>query len=111
MATTDFSTDHLNGYRAALAWNIVKWLAARTGEHPDGGGCKAFYSPREWVKRGESYGKDAVLILCHDGGALAPFCNYNYGNWEGMKAFSDFLSSKGYYVECCTSWYSAVYRA
>lgn len=108
MATTDFSTDHLNGKAKTLANGIVKWMTERYGAAPDGGGCKAFYSKREWRDRGEEYGTDAVLILCHDGGDLTNMCGY-YPSPKAEDAFYLYLKAKGYYVEGCTSWYSAVY--
>lgn len=109
MSAKDFNTDHLDSGKA-LAKAITKWLTDYSGAAPDGGGCRAFYSPKEWKERGEDYGTNAKLILCHDGGDLYYYCNYDSGNWDGIEAFDKFLRSKGYYVECCTSWYSAVYK-
>jgi len=79
------------------------------GPHAYGGGCRAFYSPEEWHDRGERYGCESVLVLCHDGGDLARFCNYDYQDYDAVEKMSDALKGLGFYVESCTSWYSAVY--
>lgn len=105
----DFDASDLKGKARTLANAITAWLAARNGYAPSGNGCKAYYSPRQWRERGESYGCDSVLILCHDGGALATVCNLDYGNYLAAEEFRKFLHSRGYWVEACTSWYSAVY--
>lgn len=105
----DFDTSNLSGKAKTLANGIVKWMTERYGQSPSGGGSRAFYSPKEWRERGESYGQQSVLILCHDGGDLAPLCNWDYECYKSMEAFKDFLRQKGFYVEQCTSWYSAVY--
>lgn len=73
------------------------------------GGCRAFYSPAEWRARGEEYGKDALLILVHDGGDLAAYCNPAYEDRDAMIALRDALSHVGLYAEQCTGWYTAVY--
>lgn len=79
------------------------------GPEASGGGCRAFYTPEEWKARGEEYGCNSILILCHDGGDLAPYCNYDYGHWDMNSELNEALRSLGYFVEGCTSWYSAVY--
>ena len=109
MSTNDFRTEHLSGPTKALADAIVGWLAAYCGEAPDGGGCRAFYAPAEWIARGEDYGCDSALVLVHDGGDLSPFCNWSHGRYKAIEAFSAFLKTKGFFVEQCTGWYSAVY--
>lgn len=75
----------------------------------DGGGCQAFYSPEEWKLRGESYGQNALLIIVHDGGDLAPFFNYDYEAYALIDRMDNALSELDCYAEQCTSWYSAVY--
>jgi len=73
------------------------------------GGCKVFYSPEEWQERGESYGAESELIVCHDGGAHAMFFNMDYGNYNEVEDMAHSLHNKGVYVEQCTCWYSAIY--
>lgn len=97
------------------------------------GGCKAFYSPEEWIARGEEYGKNSMLIVVYDGGDLRPFFNmdsaYDLGasyadfcTAEGHRVAKDYnpyatvenmqaaLIRAGFFVEECTGWYAAVYE-
>lgn len=110
MATSDFNTDHLKGESKRIADAIVKFLKKDRLEDPDGGGCKAFYSPQEWKERKESYGTDSKLVLVHDGGDLAPYCNLDYECYPRVEKLAKRLKEMGYYVEQCTCWYSAVYE-
>ena len=106
----DFDTSNLSGKAKTIADGIIKFLTERNGEAPDGGGCRAFYSTKEWKERGESYGTSSLLILCHDGGDLGPVCNHDYECYKAMEDFAGFLRNHyGVYVEQCTSWYSAIY--
>ena len=73
------------------------------------GGCRAFYSPAEWQARGEQYGTDALLILCHDGGDLAAYCNPAYEDRDAMRALREALSHIGLFAEQQTGWYTAIY--
>jgi hypothetical protein len=77
----------------------------------DTGGCKAFYSPAYWKDRGESYGLESALIICHDGGGLAPVFNLDYGCYDLHDQMQRAMMARGFYVEACTAWYSAVYRS
>lgn len=96
----------------------------------DTGGCKAFYSPAEWRKRGEEYGCTSKLIVVYDGGDLRPAFNMDaaydldcmvcdafggqppnyqpYSTYEGMQ---EALKAAGLYFEECTRWYAAVYAS
>lgn len=111
MSTNDFDTSHLSGNAKRVADSIVAWLTGANATAPSGGGCRAFYTPEEWRERGEKHGTEAALILCHDGGDLAPYCNLDYdiGCGKLHDLFQSMLEKQGYYVEACTSWYSAVY--
>lgn len=110
MSGKDFSTEHLDGRAREIADGIAQWLADYIGHAPSGGGCKAFFSPEDWAARGERYGHLSELVLVHDGGDLAPFCNPDYGHLKASDAFSEFLSDRfGVFVEPCTGFYSAVY--
>ena len=106
----DFNVSHLEGNALNAAKTIVKTLNHNLGRKPSGGGCKAFYSQSEWIERKEKYGSKALLILCHDGGDLAPFCNLDYCAYESYEALQSAMNKKGFYIEQCTSWYSAVYQ-
>lgn len=101
----DFRTNHLNDEQKRIADSIVRVL----GSKASGGGCRAFYSPEEWTERGEDYGANSKLVLVHDGGDLARFCNYDHRDYEAINRLDNALREIGYYVECCTCWYSAVY--
>ena len=102
----DFDTSHLSGDAIKIA-NVIKLIM---GEGASGGGCKAFYTPKQWAERGESYGQQSALIVVHDGGDLAPYCNYNYECYRLIEKMDAALKEIGYYLESCTCWYSAVYK-
>jgi hypothetical protein len=107
----DFRTDHLSGEALKIASAISEMIKDDKGEDPHGGGCTAFYTPEHWRERGENYGTDSVLILCHDGGDLALYCNLDYAYYRGQERMNSCLKNLGYWVESCTCWYSAVYPA
>lgn len=77
------------------------------------GGCKAFYTPHQWRERGEEYGTESLLIVCHDGGDLAAMLNWDYfhgkEDYERFEELQRRLGLEGMYIEGCTCWYSAVY--
>ena len=100
--------EDLSDFGKHIAENIIK-IASRSARNISGGGCKAFYSPESWEHRGESYGKNSLLIVVHDGGDLAPYFNYDYGKYIFINEMSESLHKLGVYAEQCTSWYSAIY--
>jgi hypothetical protein len=106
----DFDTSHLKDEARKVAEIVLEHMRRTLDAEPYGGGCKAFYSPEEWIERGEKYGRNSVLILCHDGGDLAPFVNYDYGCYKLIDGLSSVLEDAGYYAEQCTCWYTAVYH-
>jgi hypothetical protein len=73
------------------------------------GGCKAFYSPKEWKEREEDYGCDSELIVCHDGGDHGDAFSYSRENYKMMEAMNETLKPLGLYSEPCTCWYTAIY--
>jgi hypothetical protein len=73
------------------------------------GGCRAFYTPEEWKARGEPYGHGACLIVCHDGGDLAPLFNLDYENYQGWETMFQVLDNHGYLAESMTGWATAIY--
>ena len=76
------------------------------------GGCKAFYSPKQWAERGEEYGLDSELIVVHDGGDLRNVFNYDYAaesSYRFMEQMNAALKEQGLWFECCTCWYAAIY--
>ena len=76
---------------------------------PSGGGLPAFYTPEEWLNRGEDYGQGSVLIVCHDGGDQARFFDLAYCQYDAHERMRAHLEQLGLYAEQCTGWYSAVY--
>lgn len=87
---------------------ILKFLKDKNLEYT--GGCKAFYSPKEWEDRGEIYGISSELIICHDGGDLAHIFNMDYENYDLYEEMRVKMNLVDMFVEQCTSWYSAVYK-
>lgn len=106
-ATGDFKIDHLRPHEQTIARLVLAVLP------PDatGGGCSAFHRPDKWAERGEDYGTDSLLVLVHDGGDLAPYCNLDYCSYGSAEKLQRRLVKAGLYVQQCTSWYSAIYRA
>lgn len=107
----DLATVHLKAHTRAIANVILNAVRGVEGPLPPnfGGGCLAFFSPREWEERGETWGRDAELIVCHDGGGMAAFFNSDYGDFRRMRAVNDALREAGYWAEPCTGWYTAIY--
>jgi hypothetical protein len=73
------------------------------------GGCRTFYTPEEWRARGETWGLNALVIVVHDGGDVAPFFNSAYGDGYATKDMREALQAAGFYAENSTSWYSDIY--
>ncbi len=73
------------------------------------GGCRAFYTPDQWKARGELYGLNAALVVCHDGGDLPLYFNYDYQADRMIDKMNKALEAIGYYAEPCTSWYTGIY--
>lgn len=110
MAQNDFDIpEGLSDDVRQAAETIVKTIR-ETCPDASGGGCRLFYTVDEWKARQEEYGTTGELILCHDGGAAAPFLNWDYMCYQLRDKLMDRLRPLGFYVEQCTSWYSAMYR-
>lgn len=101
----DFSVDHLSPGEKTIAQRLIDLLP----EYATGGGCKAFYSPKEWKIRGEKYGTESLLVVVHDGGDFASLCNLDYAAVSAYEKMQSSLHEVGLYMQQCTSWYSAVY--
>lgn len=74
------------------------------------GGCKTFYSPEEWIARGEEYGRESELVIVHDGGEVAKYFNLDYECYDLEQRMQKELAAHGLYAEPCTSWYTAIYK-
>jgi len=101
----DLRMDHLPYGARGVAELVLQVTRAQSG-----GGCKAFYSPSEWVKRGEQFGHNSELIVVHDGGDLAPWFNWAYEQDALVACLVSALAEHGLYYESCECWYSAIYR-
>lgn len=104
----NLNKEGLKAYRA-----IMKLFKDENSKNPfniDSGGCTTFYSPKQWAERGESYGRNSALIICHDGGDVANYFNYDCGSYGAIKKMDKALREVGLYAECCTAWYTAIYK-
>ena len=81
----------------------------RMDDNLDTGGCRAFYSPAEWKRRGEEYGTKSLLVVVYDGGDLYHYFSYMSESHERRERMEKALDAAGFWVEPCTNWYSAVY--
>ena len=97
--------------KGQLAYNTIMAFLRKT-EHLNTGGCKAFYSPAAWRKRGEDYGRDSKLIVVYDGGDLGPVfsLDHAYPTYTLHTAMTEELAKIGLFAEECCGWYSAVYE-
>lgn len=95
--------------KGAKAHEIIVSVLQRFGATYTGG-CTAFYSPKEWADRDESYGRDSHLIVVYDGGshraAFEPECPEETVIHTAMTKALDEI---GAFIEPCTGWYGAVY--
>jgi len=87
----------------------------------DTGGCKVFYTPKQWRERGEKYGCKSELIVVHDGGdhsvcvsmdaAYDNFCGVFGNPYRLYEELGAKLADAGVYMEGCYRWQSAVYKS
>jgi len=87
----------------------------------DTGGCKVFYTPKQWRERHEEYGCKSELIVVHDGGdhSVAVCMDAAYENFCGLlpnpyrlhEELIEKLAEIGVFMEACTRWYSAIYES
>jgi hypothetical protein len=76
----------------------------------DPGGCKTFYSPKEWLARGEKYGKGSALVIVFDGGDVYNLISYTSENYKAQERLTEMLAKEGFYYENMNSWSAAVYK-
>jgi hypothetical protein len=74
------------------------------------GGCRAFYSPKEWAARKESYGADSKLIVVYDGGEIRELFDPYSLSFKPFLDFKDKFAKAGFFAEPATCWYSCVYK-
>ena len=105
---TDFAIpEGLSAKGREAAEAIIKFLEANGAD--DAGGCKVFYTPKEWADRDEEYGLKSELVVVHDGGDHAGAFNYSYEQYDLIDGLLETLEPLGLYAEQCTCWYSAIY--
>jgi hypothetical protein len=100
----DLSTKGKQAHKAIVAF-LEKHKLTYTG------GCRAFYSPKEWTERGEEYGCDSELVIVHDGGNVGDAFSYDSENYGMIEEMNILLKPLGVYSEPCTRWYTAIYLA
>lgn len=110
MIQNDLDVNHLNNSQKQLAQLIISTAKSLQQSEVYCGGCRAFYTPEEWIKRDELYGTNSMLIVCHDGGDMAKFFNYAYECVNYMEQMRLALKNNGYYAESCTCWYTAIFK-
>ena len=74
------------------------------------GGCRLFYSPKEWEERGEPYGQGGLLVVVYDGGDARPFFEGYETRWAYSEPLREALAKIGVYTEAGTHWHSTVYE-
>jgi hypothetical protein len=72
------------------------------------GGCKAFYAPGEWV---DPVDEHVLLVVCHDGGAMASWFNLNYDQIKLYDSVDLMLRSRGLWREHEDAAVSHIYKA
>lgn len=103
---------HLKGEARLVAEYVLEAMTLLNDDaQPYTGGCRTFYSPAEWRQRGEEYGLESMLIVCHDGGDVATFFNYAHECDSRVEKMQEALERVGYWADPCTSWYTAIYRS
>jgi hypothetical protein len=73
------------------------------------GGCNAFHDPRE--VRFASVGSKCVLVICHDGGALAPYFNPSYEDAESYQSIDYILRDRNLWREGINPAVTAIYSS
>jgi len=67
------------------------------------GGCKTFYTPREWKYRKEEFGLESLLIVVYDGSDVKRLFIGDLAN-----KFQKYLAEHGYRFENGLHWYSYI---
>lgn len=92
-----------------LTLDIRQWLRTRGDAHT--GGCRAFWAPAEFRAHERTpVNERVVLVIMHDGGGLASYCNPAYEQYDDCHALEEFLSVRGYWIEQQSSWYSYIFE-
>jgi len=93
-------TTQLTGQAAEAATIINKTIGKEA--------WSAYRTPEEWDG---DYGRGSILIIIHEeDDTLARHCSYDRYDYLAIEKLSKALNHEGYWVEQCTTWYSAVYK-
>lgn len=113
---------------------IMAELKKNCGDMLSTGGCRTFYSPKEWEERGEEYARGSELVVVYDGGDVRPFFSMDaaydldmmlaehyraygksmpadYKPYRRYEAMREKLAEVKVYPEEGTGWYSGIYKA
>lgn len=90
------------------AAQIIRGFLKEHGLENHGGGGR-FYTPQQWLDRGELHGTSSLLIITHDGGDHACAFNLDYGQYDLHEQLQERLRRAGVFAEACTAWYTAVH--
>ena len=108
--------EHIEGRRSNKAEKIAR-IVKQAAENALGREIEVgyprfpdFYSPERWRERGEEFGRNAELIIVHDGGDYAPLLNLGYCCYELFDKMIEEMDKTEYWTEQCTCWYTAVYK-
>lgn len=67
------------------------------------------YTRSQWAEKGEKHCGNALFVIIHDGGPLAPYCNPSYEDRVAYEALRDTLAGLGLWAEQATAWYTGIY--
>lgn len=84
-------------------------LRAYVGVDSSCGGCQAFYTPEEASNIVNTAG--AVLVVIHDGGALAPYFNLSYECYDLYDKVDTLLGIRGLWRESYNAAVTLIYPA
>lgn len=76
------------------AWRIVMERLVHHGLTFTGG-CRTFYSPKEWRERRETYGIESELIVVYDGGEVGFLFEYDRDMACGYRHIEDLIAALG----------------
>lgn len=108
LAPTDLAMPEDLDEPGQRAWYLLVSVLARHGVAMPG--TRVFYSPAEWLARGEHYGAGSHLVVTYDGAPdVRDACSLDTSDPRTRRAAAAALETADLYVEECTCWFAAVY--
>jgi hypothetical protein len=107
--------------RARRAYQLIVECLQKLGITTEStGGCRTFYSPSEWKEKGETSGRNAILIVVYDGSSVKYHFSMDAayetkGNkvgseiYEKTEAMQTYLNEADFRYEELTRWCAAIY--